>query len=257
MSAEIGLSISQADLGYSDRRVLNGVEIIFGKGEIHCIFGRNGSGKSTMIKSLAGLLPLLKGQVFAGEELIGQSDELKRAKLISVILTGRPVVQNMTVFDFVGFGRYPYSNWLGIKEAETASRVDDALLQCGLGDLTSRMINDLSDGEMQKAQIARILVQDSPILLMDEPVAHLDLANKAEIFNILKSVSERGKTIVFSSHDLLFSMQLADHFCVLQAEKAIQMDSEKFREERWYEKVMPSDILQINSDGMKVRYGRK
>ena len=123
--------------------------------------------------------------------------------MIGYISTEPVRVSNMRVSDLVSLGRYPHTNWTGKLEKEDHDMVNEAIEKVGLQNLTGRFINELSDGERQRAMIARVLAQDTEILVMDEPTAFLDIRSKYEIVHLLHDLSRtRGKTIIFSTHDL-------------------------------------------------------
>ena len=135
------------------------------------------------------------------------------------------------------------------------SRIETIIDQCGLSELKDRKFNELSDGEAQKVQIARSLAQDTPILLLDEPSAHLDMANKAEIFNLLKQVNKmENKTVLFTGHDLQFSMQLADHFIVVNDTKVSSMSKDDFISNKVYKQIMSSEFLDFDPVTFSLKY---
>jgi iron complex transport system ATP-binding protein len=162
--------------------------------------GPNGCGKSTLIRTLAGLLPPLSGT-------LPEKDE----KHVAVVLTDRIHSQHMTVKELITYGRYPYLGWdlkLSDRDKEIIQSSIDLVR---IGDLINKKIDELSDGQMQMATIARALAQDTPVLLLDEPTAHLDLNNRLEIMNLLRQLAkEKDKSILLATHELDLALQTAD-----------------------------------------------
>jgi iron complex transport system ATP-binding protein len=181
------------------------------KGELIAVLGPNGIGKSTLLKTITGLHYSLGGTVFINDNSINSYSRSDLSQRIGYISTEPVKVSNMTVFDLVSLGRYPYTNWLGKITAEDQEIINDSIEKVGLMKLHERYINELSDGERQKAMIARVLAQDTDIMVMDEPTAFLDIRSKFEIVHLLHDLSgNRGKTIIFSTHDLQTAINESD-----------------------------------------------
>ena len=126
------LKIESAGFGYPKRTVLRNVSFEAGPGSISCVFGRNGSGKTTMLRSLAGLLSLQGGRVIIGEKDLSHTDSAGRARLIAIVQSGRPQIEHMTVADYVEYGRYPYTNWIGAFRTGDKDMIDECLAACGV-----------------------------------------------------------------------------------------------------------------------------
>ena len=172
-------------------------------GEMVCFMGPNGAGKSTLIRTLAGLQKPLKGSV-----KISIGNEL--SKQIAVVLTDR-VAANVTAEELITFGRYPYVNWQVKLSERDHQIINDAVDQVQIRSLLNKPISELSDGQMQMVMIARALAQETPIILLDEPTAHLDLNNRLEVMKLLKSISRRmNKAVLISTHELDLALQTAD-----------------------------------------------
>ncbi|MFC2099187.1 ABC transporter ATP-binding protein [Bacteroidota bacterium] len=180
-------------------------------GELVSLMGRNGSGKSTLLRTIAGLQDPVDGKIIVeGRQL----DEYKRqdlAKLLGFVSTEVIRVQGLRVRDLVAMGRYPYTGWFGSLSAVDNEMIAKAIELTSLQPLVERDLDELSDGERQRAMIARTLAQDTRILVLDEPTAFLDLTHKYEVTLLLGELARKhGKTIVFSTHDLQLSLQEAD-----------------------------------------------
>ena len=207
--------IKDLAVGYRHRRVASGLSARLEGGTLTALVGPNGMGKSTLLRTLAGVQPPLAGTVTLVAD--GTERELtglplrQLARWISVVLTDRVDVENIAVEEIVSFGRMPYTGFFGHLGDEDRRVVAEALRLTGLTPLTRRLVNTLSDGERQKMMIAKALAQQTPVVLLDEPTAFLDYPSKVETMRLLRSLAhDMGKLIVLSTHDLNLAVELAD-----------------------------------------------
>lgn len=193
------------------RTVAEGIDGTIRSGELTCLLGVNGVGKSTLLRTLSAFQPKIKGNVFIeGREISDYSDK-KLSKLIGVVLTEKPDVRNMRVRELVSLGRSPYTGFWGTYSKEDLRIVDEAISLVGIDSLSGRMVHTLSDGERQKVMIAKALAQQTPVIYLDEPTAFLDYPSKVEVLQLLRRISkEAEKTIFLSTHDVELALQLAD-----------------------------------------------
>ena len=206
------ISLSQLSVGYSlSHPVISDINLELRSGQLACLIGENGIGKSTLLKTLTGFLPKLKGSLLLGNRDIESFSQRELARQVSIVLTQKPDVQNLTIEEIIGLGRSPYTGFFGRLRAEDRKVVDDAIATMGIEKLRERMIHTLSDGERQKVMIAKALAQETPIILLDEPTAFLDFPSKAETFQSLQRMAhERDKLILLSTHDLELAVRFAD-----------------------------------------------
>ncbi|MBR0490161.1 MAG: ABC transporter ATP-binding protein [Prevotella sp.] len=204
-------------------------------GELTCLVGRNGTGKSTFLRTIAGLQVPIGGRVEVTPPRPSQGEGVgensisihslsanERAKMIGVVLTQKPDVQNMTVEEVVGLGRTPYTGFFGSLSKADRAIVAEAMEQVGIMPLAQRNIQMLSDGERQKVMIAKALAQQTPVILLDEPTAFLDYPSKVEMMQMLRQMAkEMDKTIVLSTHDIELAAKIATRFLLL-SEKGLQ-----------------------------------
>lgn len=180
-------------------------------GELIALLGPNGSGKSTLMKTLAGLQKPLSGDVVIADKKLSVLKAKELAFLISLVLTERIDVINLKVWDVVSVGRYPYMGFMGNPSQRDKEIITQALADCGLIGFQNRLFSELSDGEKQKVMIARALSQDTPLIILDEPTAHLDLPNRIDLMRMLYTLSKKtGNSILISTHELDLAMQWAD-----------------------------------------------
>ncbi|MCC8173345.1 MAG: ABC transporter ATP-binding protein [Odoribacter sp.] len=193
-------------------------------GELTCLLGANGAGKSTLLKTLSSFIPKLKGNVYLQHKEISAYKEKELAKLISVVLTERCDIKNMSARDLIGLGRSPYTGFWGNLNPEDISIVDKALKMVKIENLADRMVHTLSDGERQKVMIAKALAQETPIIYLDEPTAFLDFPSKVEIMQLLHELSRKlDKTIFLSTHDLELALQIADKIWLMDKQAGIRI----------------------------------
>lgn len=213
------ISLSHLSVGYTASQALvSDVNVELQSGQLHCLIGRNGIGKSTLLKTLTGFLPKLSGDLLLDGQGIESFTQQALARKISIVLTQKPDVLNLTVAEVIGLGRSPYTGFFGKLRVRDCAVVDDAIRSVGIEPLRHRMIQTLSDGERQKVMIAKALAQETPIILLDEPTAFLDFPSKAETFQLLRSMAhEKDKLIVLSTHDLELAVRFAD--CLLEVEE--------------------------------------
>lgn len=180
-------------------------------GELTCLLGANGIGKSTLLRTLSAFLPKIDGDIFIQKREITSYTERELSALISVVLTDKCDIKNMSVRELISLGRSPYTGFWGKLSKQDKEIVDKSICMVKIETLADRMIDTLSDGERQKVMIAKALAQDTPIIFLDEPTAFLDFPSKVEIMQLLHKLSrDTDKTIFLSTHDLELALQIAD-----------------------------------------------
>ncbi len=208
--------LNNVSIGYgkksgSQKIVKEDISLHASKGELVAIIGENGIGKSTLLRTIAGIQPSLGGIINVRSKSIETYSEKELSLIMSFVSTEIIRVSNLTVFDLVSLGRYPHTDWTGRLNNEDRRIVREAIETVGLRGYENKPVNYISDGERQKTMIARTLAQDTGIIVLDEPTAFLDLSNKYEIIHILHRLSnEKGKTIIFSTHDLTTAIAESD-----------------------------------------------
>jgi iron complex transport system ATP-binding protein len=187
-------------------------------GRLVCFMGPNGIGKSTLIRTLASLQMPLSGNV----KVLELSADKPATKLVAVVLTAKSALPSMSVYEMVSFGRYPYLSWDISLTDEDHSVIKRSLNSIGIENLSDTNVTELSDGQLQMAMIARALCQETPIILLDEPTAHLDLNNRLEIMKHLRRFArEMNKAILISTHELDLALQIADEVWLATRDKQI------------------------------------
>jgi len=205
------LSLSNLSVGYRHRVVLGNLNLSANECELVALIGRNGAGKSTLLRTVARLQPAISGEIRLANKLLGQYSRTELAGLLSMVSTEPVSVSYLTARQLVSFGRFPHTNWIGKLTAKDIALVEEAMQLTGITSLGDKNLNEISDGERQRAMIARTLAQDTSLILLDEPTAFLDMPNKYEVIHLLHRLTRtKRKTILFSTHDLNIAMQEAD-----------------------------------------------
>ena len=220
MGKAIALQIRQLAIGYrmpgKMKRVAEDLSAGMYEGELVCLLGANGTGKSTLLRTLCGFQPFFEGEIRIRGRSIRQLREKELSLLVSVVLTERILLPHATVSELVAYGRSPYTGLLGKANREDMQIVEQAMFRCGIAHKKEELLSALSDGERQKAFIAKALAQDTPVILLDEPTAFLDLPARVEIIQLLREIAfSSGKSVLLSTHDLDLALQMADRLWLL------------------------------------------
>lgn len=204
-------------IGYKDKTLFSNLNFELRTGILTSLLGSNGIGKSTLLKSISGLLDKKSGQLFVDDKNTDALSFAECAKIISVVLTNENVNKELTVYELVKLGRQPYTNWLDQLTPQDEILINKTLIDCEITNLKERKLSQLSDGQLQRTFIARAVVQDTPFIFLDEPSTHLDLYHKVRLFKLLKKLCiENNKCILFSTHDLDLALQLSDEIMLLK-----------------------------------------
>ena len=217
------IRLSQLSIGYRSKSgthvVAAGISSSIRSGELTCLLGANGVGKSTLLRTLSAFQPKLDGEIFIEEKEIASFTDKELSRMIGVVLTEKPDIRNMSVRELVALGRSPYTGFWGTLHEDDWSVVDNAISAVRIEPLQKRMIHTLSDGERQKVMIAKALAQQTPVIYLDEPTAFLDFPSKVEMMQLLRRLArEQQKTIFLSTHDFELALQVADTLWLMEAD---------------------------------------
>lgn len=208
------LLTKKLSVGYKTPLV-NHLDIQIKSGELWALIGRNGSGKTTLLQTLAGFQKPLDGDIFINGNDLKKLNQKQLAYHISIVNTHRVTLPYFKVIEVLKLGRQPHTNTFGKFTADDESIVTKVINELALAPLLEKSMNQLSDGERQQVMIGRALVQDTPLLFLDEPTAHLDLVNRYRIFNILKKIN---KAVLVATHELELALQIADKILLLDSQ---------------------------------------
>ena len=211
------ITTNRLTVGYRGHRVVEDISLSLPCGRLVCLLGPNGAGKSTLLRTLCGFQPPIAGTVTISGSDITTMSAAEVARLVSVVLTDRPLTPSLTAAEMVGMGRAPYTGFWGRLSDEDRRLVSEAMQTVGIAPLATRRMGRLSDGERQKVMIAKALAQHTPVIVLDEPTAFLDYPSKVAVMKTLARLAhDEGKTILMSTHDLELAAQQGDELMKIE-----------------------------------------
>jgi len=239
-------------VGYQQKNSVNliqqNISIQLAKGEFIGILGKNGIGKSTLLRTLTGVQDAISGDVIINGKNIKSYNYRELSTIISLVLTEQLPDSQLTVFDLVALGRQPYTNWVGKLEKKDLKKIRWALEQTETTALAHRYFYELSDGQLQRVLIARALAQDTQIIMLDEPTAHLDMHHTIKIFQLLKKLSqETNKTIIMTTHEVNLAIKGADQLILLTEKDVVAGKKEALIANNSFDTLFSSEIVNFNA----------
>ena len=214
------LEVKNLEIGYflknGNRSIAKNLNFKLPKNSLIGLVGINGVGKSTLLRTLAGMQPKINGSVRFNQTPIEELSPLQRARQLSLVLTEKPASDNLSVYEIVALGRHPYTNWIGKLSKRDKELVTNALQLTETTNFQNKKSHELSDGQLQRVLIARALAQDTPLIFLDEPTTHLDLHHRATVLKLLKKLAlENKKTILFSTHEIDLALQISNFMLIM------------------------------------------
>ena len=236
------IELKELTVGYGQRTLLETVNARITGGQLVALLGRNGTGKSTLLRAMMGL------------ENIASLKPEKLARNISFVTTDKVRIANLRCKDVVALGRAPYTNWIGQLQPEDQKRVDDAMQLVGMSGYAEKTMDKMSDGECQRIMIARALAQDTPVILLDEPTAFLDLPNRYELCLLLKKLAqEEKKCVLFSTHDLDIALSLCDSIMLIDNPQMYTLPTPEMVASGHIERLFRNESVTFDVQEMRVR----
>ena len=220
------LTTENLSIGYGSKKeekiIASRINVSLKKGELVCLVGKNGIGKSTLLRTLSKMQPAISGDIILNERHLGDYSRNELAKIISLVLTEKIPSSNLTVYELIALGRQPYTNWIGKLLEEDLEHIKESISQSHLTDLMHERCDKLSDGQLQRALICRALAQNTGLIILDEPTAHLDVQHKIETFKLLKKIAHAlNRAILISTHEIQLATQIADELWLMTEEEII------------------------------------
>ncbi len=249
--SNIVIQTHNLNIGYQTKKnttcVAKDVNLSLTKGNLVCVLGKNGIGKSTLLRTLTKVQPKLSGEITLGGKKLETIPNIELAKKMSLVLTERIPESNLTVYELIALGRQPYTNWVGTLTDDDKKHIEIAIQQTNSKGFINKKHYELSDGQLQKVMIARALAQNTEIITLDEPTAHLDIHNKIEIFQLLKKMTQKlGKTILISTHEIHIALQLADQLWLMNEKEIISGKTEDLITDKSVSKLFTSDLVRFD-----------
>lgn len=229
-----------------DSPIQRDINLQIGYGKLIALVGTNGIGKSTLLQTIAGLIPPISGNIKIEGSNVSAFNPIDWAKKCAIVLTERSLYQNITVKELISLGRQPYTNWLGTLNREDYEKVEAAMEITGVQNWANKNIVELSDGQKQKVFIARAIAQDTPLILMDEPTTHLDFYNKIQFQKLVKKMSALGKTVIYSTHDLDLAIQFSDELIVLSSKHIVHNTAENLIQEQVFDYFFDANDIEFD-----------
>ncbi|MCW5906941.1 MAG: ABC transporter ATP-binding protein [Chitinophagales bacterium] len=211
-------------IGYRKQQpVFGNISFAAGEGDMIALLGVNGIGKSTLLRTISGLQLPLSGEITIGQKNLTQTSAAERAALVSIVLTEKLAIDNITVRSLIALGRSPYTGWLGQLSKADEQLIGEIISLLKLENLQHKFFNQLSDGEKQKVLIARALCQQTPVIILDEPTAFLDFRNKRDILQTLRNVCDTlKKTVILSTHDIEAAVEHCNKCWIMTEQKTFE-----------------------------------
>jgi iron complex transport system ATP-binding protein len=225
------LTVEKIQTGYGEKTILKDIDLTLRPGELMALIGPNGAGKSTLLRAISGVLPLHSGSIkMDGKEVIHMNEQ-ERARKIAVVPQARNLPPAFTGKEVVSLGRTPYLNWLGQLSAQDETIIEEAMRETDTLDFANRPINELSGGEQQRLLLARALVQQAPLMLLDEPTTFLDLQFQYGLMKHIHNLAHPAnnnivpRAVLIALHDLNMAFQFADQVALLVKGQIVKIGS--------------------------------
>lgn len=249
----IVLKTNNLSIGYSSKKkqqiIIDNLNIELKKGTFVCLLGQNGIGKSTLLRTISKVQPKLSGEILISNKKIENYNSNELAKTMSLVLTEHLPESNLTVFELIALGRQPYTNWIGSLSKNDIEKVNEALKLTHIEHLADKKFYELSDGQLQRVLISRALAQDTDIIILDEPTAHLDVQRKMETFELLKNLAVKlNKTIIASTHEIHLAIQTSNELWLMTTDDFITGNPQELIKNKSIEKLFSSDKVMFDTE---------
>lgn len=242
------ISLRDFTIGYGKLRLLENVNADIGEATLTALIGRNGTGKSTLLRAIARLNTAYSGEVILNGRDIKRMRPAELAHTLALVTTDRTRIPNLRCEDVVAIGRAPYTNWIGKMQPSDREIVMQSLASVGMEAYARRTMDTMSDGECQRIMIARALAQDTPIILLDEPTSFLDMPNRYELCALLSELAHKqNKCILFSTHELDIALSLSDSIALIDPPTLHCLPADEMRRSGFIDRLFRNERATFNS----------
>ncbi len=233
------ITLKDFSIGYKSRTLISDANTDFPKASLTSLIGRNGTGKSTLLRAIAGLNPNYSGTILLDGSDLRSLSSPAIARRLAFVSTQRTRIPSMRCVDAVAMGRAPYTNWIGRMQKEDEDIVMRSLKDVGMEAFAQRTLDTMSDGECQRVMIARALAQDTPVILLDEPTSFLDMPSRYDLVGLLNRLAhDQGKCILFSTHELDIATKMCDAVALVDTPRLIHKPAQEI-EIPWSQPLKP------------------
>jgi len=247
----IVLSTENLSIGYQQKKaktiIADAINLSLEKGKFIALLGKNGIGKSTLLRTISKVQSPLSGTVFINDKNLNNYTNKQLATKLSLVLTERLPESQLTVFELIALGRQPYTNWVDKIATQDLNKINWAIEKTEIKHLQEKRFYELSDGQLQRVLIARALAQDTEIIILDEPTAHLDMHHTYKIFQLLKKlVKTTTKTIIISTHQINLALEIVDELIIMNGNDVLSGETQKLIDSNKLDALFPKELLTFN-----------
>lgn len=247
------IKLNDITLSFGSRKLIEHASAHFECGRMTALLGRNGTGKSTLLRAIASLGEVQGGAIEIGGRKLSELSNVDLARMVAFVNTERVSVEAMTAYDLVAVGRSPYTDWSGRLRSSDHEAIERSILIAGVEHLADRYVDTLSDGECQRVMIAKALAQDTPAILLDEPTSYLDMPNRYELCTLLGRLAhDEGKCVLFSTHELDIALTLSDNIALVDTPQLLYMPTREMIASGSIERLFDSPYIRFDASTRSI-----
>jgi iron complex transport system ATP-binding protein len=247
------IKLNNITLAFGSRKLIEHASAHFECGRMTALLGRNGTGKSTLLRAIASLGALQGGAIEIGGRDLCDLSNAELARMVAFVNTERVSVEAMTAYDLVAVGRSPYTDWSGRLRSGDHEVIERSIRIAGVEHLADRYVDTLSDGECQRVMIAKALAQDTPAILLDEPTSYLDMPNRYELCTLLGRLAhDEGKCVLFSTHELDIALTLSDSIALVDTPQLLYMPTNEMIASGSIERLFDSPYIRFDASTRSI-----
>lgn len=247
------IKLNDITLSFGSRKLIERASAHFECGRMTALLGRNGTGKSTLLRAIASLGEVQGGAIEIGGRELSELSNADLARMVAFVNTERVSVEAMTAYDLVAVGRSPYTDWSGRLRSSDHEVIERSIRIAGVEHLADRYVDTLSDGECQRVMIAKALAQDTPAILLDEPTSYLDMPNRYELCTLLGRLAhDEGKCVLFSTHELDIALTLSDNIALVDTPQLLYMPTGEMIASGSIERLFDSPYIRFDASTRSI-----
>ena len=247
------IKLNDITLSFGSRKLIEHASAHFECGRMTALLGRNGTGKSTLLRAIASLGEVQGGAIEIGGRGLSELSNADLARMVAFVNTERVPVEAMTAYDLVAVGRSPYTDWSGRLRSSDHEVIERSIRIAGVEHLADRYVDTLSDGECQRVMIAKALAQDTPAILLDEPTSYLDMPNRYELCTLLGRLAhDEGKCVLFSTHELDIALTLSDSIALVDTPQLLYMPTREMIASGSIERLFDSPYIRFDASTRSI-----